>query len=269
MVHLEPGRTKAGLLKIAGELPERFDARVIGIVACRPMQFDYSEGYVPADLIEQDRNLLEKEIKVAEAQFRQVLQARIKAIEWRSGVTFGALTEYIAREARSSDLVVTGPGFGARLDAARFVNIDDLVMQVGRPVLVVPAAADELKLEQVVIGWKDTREAQRATFDELPLLQNATHVTVVEICDEKEIAAARTRVEDVVGWLKWPGVVTESQASLSTGDHAGLLNAIAREQGANMVVAGAYGHSRLREWVLGGVTRDLLLRGDKFSLLSH
>ncbi|MEI9924278.1 MAG: hypothetical protein WDN50_12770 [Bradyrhizobium sp.] len=107
MVHLEPGRNNAGLLKIAGDLAERFDARVIGIVGCRPMQFDYSEGYVPADLIEQDRNLLEKEIKVAEAEFRKVLQARIKNIEWRSAVTFGALTEYIAREARSADLVVT------------------------------------------------------------------------------------------------------------------------------------------------------------------
>jgi nucleotide-binding universal stress UspA family protein len=269
MVHLEPGRTNAGLLKIAGDLAERFDARVIGIAACRPMQFDYSEGYVPADLIEQDRNLLEKEIKVAEAQFRQVLQARIKAIEWRSGVTFGALTEYIAREARSSDLVVTGPGFGARLDAARFVNIGDLVMQVGRPVLVVPEAADELKLEQVVIGWKDTRETQRAVLDALPLLKKAAHVTVVEICGQDEMAAARTRVEDVVGWLKWHGVVAESHASPSTSDDAGLLNAIAQEQGANMIVAGAYGHSRLREWVLGGVTRDLLLSGRNFSLLSH
>jgi nucleotide-binding universal stress UspA family protein len=269
MVHLEPGRTNVGLLKIAGDLAERFDARAIGIVACKPMQFDYSEGYVPADLIEQDQKQLEKEIKVAEAEFRNVLHARIKTIEWRSAVTFGALSEYIAREARSADLVITGVDSGGRLDAARFVNVGDLVMQVGRPVLVVPVTADELKLEQVVIGWKDTRETQRAVLDALPLLKKATHVTVVEICAEQEIAAAQTRVEDVVGWLKWHGVVADPHASPSTGDDASLLNAIAQEQGANMVVAGAYGHSRLREWVLGGVTRDLLLRGENFSLLSH
>jgi nucleotide-binding universal stress UspA family protein len=233
------------------------------------MQFDYREGYVPADLVEQDRKQLEKEITVAEAEFRNTLQARIRTIEWRSAVTSGALSEYIAREARSADLVITGPGSGGRLDAARFVNIGDLVMQVGRPVLVVPAAADELKLERIVIGWKDTRETQRAAFDALPLLKKTAHVTVVEICAEKEIAAARTRVEDVVGWLKWHGIAAESHASPSTGDDASLLNAIAQEQGANMIVAGAYGHSRLREWVLGGVTRDLLLRGESFSLLSH
>jgi nucleotide-binding universal stress UspA family protein len=269
MVHLEPDRTNAGVLKIAGDLAERFDARVIGIVACKPMQFDYSEGYVPADLIEQDRKQLEKEIKATEGEFRNVLQARIRTLEWRSAVTFGALSEYIAREARSADLVITGSGSGGRLDAARFVNIGDLVMQMGRPALVVPAAADELKLEQVVIGWKDTRETQRAALDALPFLKKAAHVTVVEICAEKEIATARMRVEDVVGWLKGHGVVAKSHTSPSTGDDAGLLNAIAQEQGANMVVAGAYGHSRLREWVLGGVTRDLLLRGENFSLLSH
>jgi nucleotide-binding universal stress UspA family protein len=174
-----------------------------------------------------------------------------------------------SRVRRSADLIITGPGSGGRVDAAPFVNIGDLVMQVARPVLVVPAAADELKLEQIMIGWKDTRETQRAVFDALPLLKKAAHVTVVEICAEREIAAARTCVEDVVGWLKWHSVVAESHASPSTGDDASLLNAIAQEQGANMVVAGAYGHSRLREWVLGGVTRDFLLRGEKFSLLSH
>jgi nucleotide-binding universal stress UspA family protein len=149
------------------------------------------------------------------------------------------------------------------------VNVGDRVMQVGRPVLVVPDAADELNLKQVVIGWKDTRETQRAVFDALPLLKKAAHVAVVEICADDEMAAARKRVEDVAGWLKWHGVVAEPHASPSTGDDASLLNAIAQEQGADIVVAGAYGHSRLREWVLGGVTRDLLLRGQNFSLLSH
>ena len=55
MVHLEPDRSNAGLLKIAGDLAERFDARVIAVVACKPVQLDYSAGYAPADLIQQDR----------------------------------------------------------------------------------------------------------------------------------------------------------------------------------------------------------------------
>ena len=271
MVHLEPGHSNAGLLKIAGDLAERFDARVIGIVACREMQFVYGDGYIPADLIDQDRGQLEKRIKEAEAGFRSMLQKRVRTLEWRSGIMFTPLSEYIGAEVRSADLVITGIGMGSGgiLDASRFVNIGDLVMQVGRPVLIVPPAADKLKLKQVIIAWKDTRETQRAAFDALPLLKTAAHVTVVEVCADQELAAARTHIEDVVGWLKSHGVVAESHASPSIGDDASLLKAIAREQGADLIVAGAYGHSRMREWVLGGVTRDLLLRAEQFALLSH
>jgi nucleotide-binding universal stress UspA family protein len=271
MVHLELGHSNAGLLQITGDLAERFHAGVIGIAACQPMQIVYAEGagYVSGELIEQDREEIEKEIKEAEVEFRSSLQTRVGTLEWRSTVMFASLSDYLAREARSADLVITGVASGALIDASRRVNMGDLVMQVGRPILIVPAAADKLKLERVVIGWKDTREARGATFDALPLLKKAAHVAVVEIATADELAAARRNLEDVVGWLKRHGVVAESLASPSTGDDVTRLNAIVHEQGADVIVAGAYGHSRLREWVLGGVTRDLLLRADRCSLVSH
>jgi nucleotide-binding universal stress UspA family protein len=146
----------------------------------------------------------------------------------------------------------------------------DLVMQVGRPILIVPAAADKLKLERVVVFWKETREARRAAFDALPLLKKAVNVVVAEIAAEEDLAAVRTHLEEVVGWLKRHGVVAEVLALPSTGDDATGLNAIAEEQGADIIVAGAYGHGRLREWAFGGVTSDLLLRPqDRCSLVSH
>jgi len=172
MVHLEPGHSNAGLLKIAGDLAERFDARVIGIVACREMQFVYGDGYIPADLIDQDRGQLKKRIK--EAEFRSMLLNRVRTLEWRSGIMFTPLSEYIGSEVRSADLVITGIGSGGILDASRFVNIGDLVMQVGRPVLIVPAAADKLKLEQVIIAWKDTRETQRAAPRRVTLVEDGS-----------------------------------------------------------------------------------------------
>ena len=78
-----------------------------------------------------------------------------------------------------------------------------------------------------------------------------------------------SHVEDVVGWLERHGVVAETLACRSIGEDATRLNDIAQEQNADLIVAGAYGHSRLREWVLGGVTCDLLLRADRCSLVSH
>ena len=110
MVHLQPGHSNADLLKIAGDLSESFDARVIGIMACRPMQFVYSQGYVPGDLIDQNWKQLETEIKEAETEFRSILQTRVAALEWRSTMTFEPLSEYIAREARCADLVITHGG---------------------------------------------------------------------------------------------------------------------------------------------------------------
>ncbi len=270
MVHLELGHSNAGLLQIAGDLAERFDSGVIGIAARQPMQIIYGEVYIPSDLIELDREEIAKQIKDAEAEFRSALQTRVATLEWRSMVTFGALSDYIADEARSADVVITSVTSGAVDDASRRVNLGDLVMQVGRPVLIVPAAANHLKLDRVVVGWKDTRETRRAAFDALPLLKKATHIAVVEIAAEGELAAAGARLEGVLGWLKRHGIVATSLASPSTGDDAAQLNAIAAEQRADVIVAGAYGHSRLREWALGGVTRDVLLRAeDRCSLVSH
>ena len=73
----------------------------------------------------------------------------------------------------------------------------------------------------------------------------------------------------VVNWLKRDGITAEAVASLSTGDDAARLDGIASDQAADIIVAGAYGHSRLREWALGGVTKDLLLRAGRCSFVSH
>jgi nucleotide-binding universal stress UspA family protein len=269
MVHLELGQSNTGLLQITGDLAQRFHAGVIGVAVCKPMQMLYGDGYVSGALIEQDRDEVARELKVVEDEFRSTLGPRAGTLEWRSAVTYGLLTDYLAGEARCADLVVTSVASGDRFDSTRAVNTGDLVMRTGRPVLIVPSAASTLKLDRVLVGWKDTREARRAAADALPLLKLAGSVTVVEIASEVDLPAARSHLEDVVGWLKRHGVVAESLAQRSTGDDAAALHAIAHDQGADIFVAGAYGHSRMREWALGGVTRDFLLGASCCSLVSH
>ncbi len=270
MVRLELGQSNAGLLQVAGDLADQLDAGVVGIAACQPMQLVYNDGcYAFGDLITDDRNEIDKEIREAEAELRTALQARVKTLAWRSAVTFGSLPDYFAHEARGADLVLTGVSAKPPTGDSRRVNTGELVMQVGRPVLVVPAAVQRLTLDRVVLGWKDTRETRRAALDALPVLKKASHVAVVEIAAEDDMEPARKRLDDVAGWLDRHGVRTEVLAVRSTGDDAVRLNAIAKDQGADVFVAGAYGHSRLREWALGGVTRELLLRADRCSLVSH
>ena len=269
MVHLQLGRSNASLLQTAGDVAERFGAGLIGIATCQPMQIVYGDAYVPANLIEQDQQEIDRELAAAEAEFR-ALQGRVSRLEWRSKVTVYSLSRYLARQARSADLVVTGVDRDISLfDTTRHADLGDLVMQAGRPVLVVPTMAAGAKFDRVLVGWKDTREARLAVVNALPFLSKAARVTVAEIAGKEALAETRTDLADVVGWLKHHGIEAEPMVVVSEGDDARQLNAIAEDQGADLIVAGAYGHSRLREWVLGGVTRDLLVRAGRCSLVSH
>lgn len=272
MVHLTLGVSNEALLRLTADMAGRLKAReVIGIAACQPLQV-YDEGalYLSPDIIEQDRAEMEKELKAAEARFRDVLQGKAPELEWRSTVSYSLLADYIAQQMRAADLLITGPDPGGSvLDSTRRVSVADLVMRVGRPVLVVEPETDQLNLDNVVVGWKDSREARRALEDALPLLKMARRVTVVEIALDEEIPAARGRLADIVAWLKRHDISAEAQAASSIGDDATRLGAIAQTLGAGLLVAGAYGHNRLREWVLGGVTRDLLLRPSRCSFVSH
>jgi len=270
MVNLQLGQSNAGLLQAAADVADRFDAEIVGIAACQPALMIYDDGcYGAGNLIQQDRDEIDRRIAAAEAEFHEALGSRRRAAEWRSTVTLGSLSDVVSCEARCADLVITGVPVAGSMGASRGVNAGDLVMQLGRPALVVPAAVDRLSMERIVVGWKDAREPRRAVLDALPLLKRAGHVAVVEIARESELADARMHVGDVVKWLARHGVAADGIATAASGGDADGLFAIAREHDAGLIVAGAYGHARLREWAFGGVTRDLLFDARLCSLLSH
>lgn len=269
MVHLELGQSNARLLRMTAVLAQRFDASVTGIVACQPIPMVYADGFVPAALFEQDSEIIAKQMNEAEAEFRIELRARADRLAWRHSVMSDSLADYIASQARHADLIITGVVSKDLFDSSRSVNTGDLIMQAGRPVLVVPGTTEQLKLERMVVGWKDSRETRRAVADALPMLKQASSVSVAEIAVEEAMPAARAHVADVVGWLQGHGIAAEPVTLPSTGDDATGLYTVAQDLGADIIVAGAYGHSQLREWMMGGVTRDFLLRAGCCSLLSH
>jgi nucleotide-binding universal stress UspA family protein len=144
------------------------------------------------------------------------------------------------------------------------------ILKMGRPTLVVPAEVETLRAEHVVIGWKDTREARRAVRDALPLLQQATRVTIVEACGRDEERTALGRLDDVTNYLTYHGVKGGARVMLQReGSGADQLVQIAQEERADMLVTGAYGHSRLGEWIFGGMTRELLATSPICCLMSH
>ncbi len=269
VVYLDPTGGNNRVLQVTGDLAALFHASVLGISARQPAQVVYMDGYVPSDIFERDHEDIRKAMATTEAEFRSALQPRIASLTWRSSTLFGEVADYLAAESRTADLVVIGAGSNDWLNDYRVINIGDLVMQAGRPVLVVPNSVDGLEIECALIAWKDSREARRAIVAALPLLQRASRVDIVEIVAEEDTAAAHMRLVEVVGWLKNHGVEAMMRVSPATGDDAQALFSVAHEQKADLIVAGAYGHSRFREWALGGVTRELLQHSKCCVLLVH
>lgn len=267
MVYLDLDRSNEVRLGIAGELAERFDARLIGITAGELQPLYYMDGAAAQDLLEKDRVRLRSQIADCEAQFRRVLKGRADSIEWRSALDWP--TEFVTRNARAADLIITGAQAG-RTDATRQINSGELVLRAGRPVLAVPPQAEWLKLESMVVAWKDTREARRAVNDALPLLHKAREVVVVELLEAgADQAAAKARVGDVADWLVRRGISASSIATKALVGVPDRLTILARDEGAGIIVAGGYGHTRFQEWIFGGVTRGLLTQQRCCALLSH
>lgn len=275
MVQLELGQTNAGVLHVAHDLAGIFDAHVIGIAVRRPIEIGYGDGFIYGDgmvaagFIDQGRAELDAEAIATERAFHARFADRTDRISWRSLTTFAALADLLAIEARSADLIVSHIASRDLLDATRRVDTGDLLMQAGRPILVIPPKCDGLVLGHVMLAWKDGREARRAATDALPLLKKASRVTIVTLAAKDQIAATEESVNQVIAWLGHHGIAAEKRVEKALGDDADQLNLIAHQQNADIIVAGAYGHSRMREWALGGVTRDLLMRDDRPALVSH
>jgi nucleotide-binding universal stress UspA family protein len=267
MVHLDLDQSNEARLQFAGELAERFDSRLIGIAAADIQPLYFMDGAAAQDFLEKDRARLKSQIAECEAQFRRVLRARADNIEWRSALEWPA--DFVARNARAADLLITGSRPG-RADGTRQINSGELVLRAGRPVLIVPPGAEFLKLDSVVVAWKDTREARRAVSDALPLLHKAREVIVVELLEaDADKAAAKARVDDVAHWLVRREISASSIATKALVGVADRLTILAQDEGAGIIVAGAYGHSRFQEWVFGGVTRELLSQQKCCALLSQ
>jgi|ERR1700722_9768532 len=268
MVSLALDRSNDACLEIAGQLVKRFAACAIGVAAgeFRPPLY-FVEGAAQEVFVE-GHAALRNRIAEVEAQFRAAMH-RAMAVEWRCAEDFP--TRFIVRQARAADIIVAGEG-GRDVLADPFTqaNPNDLLMQTGRPLLIVPDGIDWLDLRSVLVAWKDTSECRRAVADALPILREAKDVIVAGIVeDEADRASVSSGMEDLVAWLLRHGVVAGERVPAECGNAAAQLERIATEVGAGLVVAGAYGHSRFREWVFGGLTKTLVNPSSRCSLLSH
>jgi len=271
MVSLALDQPNDSRLQVAGELAERFEADIVGVAAAQfapPLYF--TDGAAAQGLIEQEEASIRRRLADLEAQFRAATRNRGGRAEWRSAMDFPS--RFILAQARCADLVVSGGQSPAFSDAFALASPKDLVMQAGRPLLVVPDRVNWLDLRSVLVAWKDTPEARRAVADALPLLRKARDVAIVEIPEQgDDRSAAMAGVADVAAWLARHGVIATARVPEAVGNKSAAmqLEKIAGDVGAGLIVAGAYGHSRFRELILGGVTEYLVTQSARCVLLSH
>jgi nucleotide-binding universal stress UspA family protein len=255
-----------GRSSIAADLADRFHALLIGLAAWAPMSVFPAEQANPAvgDFHLQDmKTLLDQKGK----EFCVAFARPDRKVEWRSILDFP--TEAIAREARAADLVIVG---NVKENKSPFRALDpaSTILKAGRPVLVVPGGVRSLSARKIAVAWKNAREARRAVYDAMPFLQSAQAVVLIEILEEGEDAGAVDRLKDVANYLSRHRVDMITQqlrpADVTASD---ALIRFVQDENIDLLVAGAYGHSRLGEWAFGGVTRGLLAESPICCLLSH
>jgi nucleotide-binding universal stress UspA family protein len=274
LVHVEPDELPDPRLALAVSLANLFNAELIGIGAeaygTSGLVGGYGPEYGGAEIYANLAANVDANLALAEKKFQAVADSVRQGTQWRAAVQYPA--DKIAAEARAADLIITS--HYARAAASNYTAAapGTLIMQTGRPVLVAPPGAEKLAVANIVVAWKETREARRAVSDALPLLRNAHSVLLVEISNSTGSApAARHRLEDVRAHLRRhnveSGVMVVAEARI--GSAADQLLDIAEQQRADLIVAGGYGHSRLREWAFGGFTQALLSQTRHAVLFSH
>lgn len=268
LFHAFEGQAGQSVEDVAFSLAQTHGATLTALAVVDNMPIpSYVVPYVPA-------NLAESYIDESRVAAREI-EARIKAREAATGLRTewryreGDIRAVFAQHAHYTDLVVLAQGSSGEAPVGPANNLPgDLVLTAGRPVLVAPwhGLASPVG-KRVIIGWNSSREATRALNDALPILEKADAVKVLTVGDEdsRHIPGA-----EIAQHLARHGVKAEADHVTDTdGPPAASLVFEAKDFGADLLVCGAWGHSRMFETVLGGVTRDLLRGMELPLLLSH
>ncbi|MDP4003118.1 universal stress protein [Methylobacterium sp. NEAU K] len=264
LVSLDFSEAAPDRVRLAAHLASRFDATLTGAAAAEVPAPLYARDIHDATAqYDRSKDEILRELDRARDIFERCA-AEAPRTEWRSLADRPTL--YFIEQGRAADLlVVCAPGKGG-VDPGPFgVVPGPVLMEAGRPVLVVPPSVTRLQGSRIVVAWKDTPEARRAVSGALPFLRAAEQVFIVTAGEGARFEGA----QDVACHLARHGASATAHlltTAVSDGDE---LLRFAHKHEADLIVMGAYGHSRLREWVFGGATRDVLEAHSVCCLMAH
>jgi len=261
-----PGRVRA-----AAEFARRHDAHLTGLYVVEvPVLPSYAEAQIPAAIFDAQRASLVSVAAAAEPVFRDIADKSGISSEWRC--VEDRRIDALSLHARYVDLLVVGQADPEDPECVSRGLADHLALGAGRPVLVIPVGGVRGEIGEIVaVAWNAKREAVRAISDAMPILESAKRVSVITInADRDDPENAGIPAADIGLHLARHGIETQTKslygAPAAIGD---LLLDAAGAESADLLVMGAYGHARLREILLGGVTSHVLTHTYIPTLLAH
>ncbi|MBI4366941.1 MAG: universal stress protein [Deltaproteobacteria bacterium] len=248
-----------------------FEAHVLGVAfSYEPIIPGSVMGGIPPEFIESQRAESDKKARKAVARFEQaVARAGVSAESRILSASISGAADQLGRLGRRFDLVVVGQAGGDKSAADEVVD-EGVLFDSGRPVIFVPYIQKAgLKLDRVMLCWDGSRAAARAIADSMPFLHKAKQMEIVMV------SAKPGKTDGVAGvdlgqHLARHGLQVNVKRITSPDlDITSTILSHAADSSADMIVMGGYGHSRLREFILGGVTRGILKTMTVPALMSH
>jgi len=271
VVNLATGASRGFAGEYAVSVAEAFQAHVAAIAfAYDPVLPPALMGGIPADFIESQRAQAEEAAGAAVARFEEAARrAGVSAESRVLAASVAGASDLFGRMARRFDLAVVGQAEPDKAAPEELIA-ETALFESGRPVLLVPYIQKAgLKLGNVLVCWDGSRSAARATADAMPFLTRADSIEVVIVAGERgkgdEIPGA-----DVGQHLARHALKVNVKRIVATEtDVASAILSYVADASADLIVMGGYGHSRLREFILGGVTRGILAAMTVPTLMSH
>ncbi len=273
LVNCDTAPTTPQRIELAADLARQMQAHLVGMfVRAKVVMPAYMEAGIGPELIVLQEKRGKDQAAKAKAVFDQIAQRVGGSAEWREAS--GDIYDQTTMQSRYADLTVMGQ-YDSKLDDPDVIPdlAETVMLDCGRPVLLLPYIGFKGKLigGHVLVGWNASRESGRAVHDALPFLKAASQVTVLVVNPK---GGARGHGEqpgaDIAQFLARHGVkVTASQTVADDIDAGDAIISRVSDINADMLVMGAYGHSRLRELIIGGVTRKVLATMTVPVLFSH
>ncbi|HSM99405.1 MAG TPA: universal stress protein [Rudaea sp.] len=268
LVHLRETRGEPIAARAAFALARRLDAYLYGLTVAPlgAVAFSTPETVV-FQVHEADR--LYAEARTQGTWWRDLLAAHGARGEWL--VAQGEAVEALCHSARWCDFVVAERPTLNPDAPTGWGTVSRTVFGAGVPVLVVPESAKLATLgERVLVAWNHSREAMLAIHGALPVLARAAQVTILDgAAQDDELGTRHLPRLDLPAWLERRGVRAQVREFAPKGDYGANILAQAREMQADLIVMGAWGHSRIAQLVLGGATRYLFQNSDLPLLVAH